>query len=1256
MVTLLRCAIHVCAPVWRGFRPVTQDDRRTRRRGRAAMSLLLGLLLVGCRQTGEPPTPDSVPAPDSAPGEALPEAGGGPGSVPEDELPIVLGDFFAGATALQVGDSDSARAKLEATVAAAPNEPAAWANLAIARLRGNAPDREAAEVAMDEARRLAPEDDGVAVIDAAVLARLGRLDEARDALGRAVEVAPDNLRARFALFEALDAAGEDEAAARELAALRSRVPNNLAAAVAALRRAAAADDAGTIQEVLEIIEARGEVVPQGAREQLTVVREALTGGAVSSASGAAVGLANELLGSDVFRDDQAVLATDFENVAEPLLWPIVLPVPSPAAAPPDTALQWQAVPAGELETASSPVAAEAESAADPAPLRLVALAHGDGVVAPYGLSSDGPRDVLAIDVDNDGRLDRVEAGEEGLRIVPSVEPGGGDDGESAVATLDASAVEGWAGGAARLWAVDLDLEGDLDLVLAPLDGGEVVTLRNDGDGGWAPFAPAPLAGLSAPRDLVWFDADGDGDGDLAAIDAEGRLRRLDNERTGVYAEREAVAAAGTDSTWLALAVADVGLAGRLSLLALREDGAVILFEAEREPRELVRWGGAPPPVEGAPSSALHWGDLDNNGAGDLVIGWGEATQVWLASEAGDLAPLDVRIDGRVDDVADVDGDGRLDMLGVGGVGGVEDAPDMSSPAGPALVWLNQGGELDYGWQALRLVAKTTGDVRNNSFGVGGEVALRTGLLLQARAIERPWLHFGLGDASADVFRVRWPNGAIQGEFDLARDARVAVEQRLVGSCPWLFAWDGEQMAFVTDILWRSPLGLRINAQTTAGVLMTRDRVKVAGEQLAARDGVYDLRVTAELWETHFFDHVGLTVVDHPADVEVWIDERFNVPPPPLEVQATGPVRPVVAAIGASGVDVSGLVAEWDGRTVSDFGLGRYQGVAGDHALEHVLDAPATDAEGVETEMGTGSGIGEPGGAGEVLIAQGWVYPTDSSINVALSQGAHVPPLPLSLEVPDASAEGGWRVAREGLGFPAGKHKTMLIDLEGLWPEGVERRLRLRTTMEIYWDRFAVAERRPEAELRLRELRPEVADLRYRGFSTTSHWPVPAVDDRGARTSPEIPVYEHLATRAPMWLDLAGRYTRFGDVGELLAEVDDRYVILNAGDEMAFRFPALEPVPAGWRRDFVFESDGWVKDGNFNTAYSATVLPLPAHDRPEYADQIVHGPVGELAQDPVYRANAEDWRRYHTREVRPIHFADVLRLPRGGDEAGGARRD
>src|SRR5256885_2981113 len=48
--------------------------------------------------------------------------------------------------------------------------------------------------------------------------------------------------------------------------------------------------------------------------------------------------------------------------------------------------------------------------------------------------------------------------------------------------------------------------------------------------------------------------------------------------------------------------------------------------------------------------------------------------------------------------------------------------------------------------------------------------------------------------------------------------------------------------------------------------------------------------------------------------------------------------------------------------------------------------------------------------------------------------------------------------------------------------------------------------------------------------------------------------------------------------------------MNAGDEMSFRFAAQPDPPAGWVRDYVIAGDGWIKDGDFNSTFSKTVLP------------------------------------------------------------------
>ena len=260
----------------------------------------------------------------------------------------------------------------------------------------------------------------------------------------------------------------------------------------------------------------------------------------------------------------------------------------------------------------------------------------------------------------------------------------------------------------------------------------------------------------------------------------------------------------------------------------------------------------------------------------------------------------------------------------------------------------------------------------------------------------------------------------------------------------------------------------------------------------------------------------------------------------------------------------------------------------------------------------------------MLIAQGWVYPTDSSINVAIGQRRVAQPRGLSLEAQDSS--GAWRVVEADLGFPAGKNKTMVIDLAGA---GESRKLRLRTNLEVYWDALRVGTL-VDVPMTSRRLSVANADLAYRGFSVTT-------SPRGQ--APETADYARLASTSPRWRDLEGYYTRFGDVKELLTGVDDRYVIMNAGDEMRLRFPAGQAAQAGWRRDFVLIGDGWEKDGDYNTGYSSTVTPLPTHARSEY---VASSTTGALEEDPVYRQHRDDWNAFHTRYVTPDGFLRGLR--------------
>jgi FG-GAP-like repeat/ASPIC and UnbV len=820
---------------------------------------------------------------------------------------------------------------------------------------------------------------------------------------------------------------------------------------------------------------------------------------------------------------------------------------------------------------------------DKAPARAIgAFPGGEKHVAP---TSDG---VLAADLNYDYRTDLVLAGAGGITLLRQSESGQFVD-VTAATKLSAALLKTPAYGS---WAADFDTDGDLDVVVGTVAGPPVV-LRNNGDGTFA--ERRPFTGAGPLRGFAWADFDGEGVPDAALLEADGTVRVFLNQRSGEFRERPMPP--GFPKA-VAIAAAEVSGDSLFDVLALTAAGDVVrLSQAENGADwEWAQVARIDPPPGLAPGAArLVVADLDNNGAADLVVAGPASTRVLLGGPGGSFKPLAATIGLSVTAAADLDGDGRLELVG-------------RTADGRAGIARSHGGKA-YHWHAFRPRAATaTGDQRINSFGIGGEMEVRTGLSVQKQTIASPVVHFGLGDAArADVVRIVWPNGVLQSEFDKPADATILAEQRLKGSCPWLFAWNGKEMAFVTDLIWRSPLGLRINAETTADVMMTEDRVKLRGDQLEARDGFYDLRITAELWETHFFDHVSLLVFDHEPGVEVFEDERFAVPAPALDAVATGPVRELRSAHDDLGHDVSDIVRARDDRYLDSAGRGAYQGITRDHFVEIELPEDA------------------PRRGPLWLVAQGWVHPTDSSVNVAIAQGAAAKPQSLSLLVADAA--GRFHSVRTGLGFPAGKDKTVLIDLASVFPPSGPRRARLATNLEVYWDRLGFAVGRPDVRLAPRRLELISAELRPRGYSVT---------EQKDPSSPERPRYL-LAGTAPRWRDLEGYHTRFGEVSELLRRVDDRYVIMNAGDEMRLRFPEAGPAPPGLVRDFVVVSDGWVKDGDFNTTFSRTVLPLPSHANARY-DKAPRA----LEEDPVYRQHQEDFATYHTRYVSPERVRDALR--------------
>lgn len=1100
--------------------------------------------------------------------------------------------FYIGLAALQVGHDVQADSKLAQFTQLAPNEPAGWANWGLLALRQK--NFDTASERIERARGLKPDNDDIQYLLGLLESSRGKTAEAITALRKAVELDQNNLLAIYKLAEEVERQGDEQGAAEAQSLLQKILtaqPDNIAAQIELGRIAAKRGDGETLRSVVEKIKARSSPWPAEVQEQVKAVDEAVQNGDLRAAATRSSFLRNVLMRVPEYRRSLAAIKPPPGEEAVPFTHFLVLESPVFTTAAPDVALtfetragtaqpepqQW--IGAISLGGTGAPIVATASAAG-------ILLNGGPGFPFPSGPTKTPPSPdaVLEIDFNYDFKIDLVLAGAGGFRLLRQDGPSTFTDvtGET---KLPASVVNAGYSGA---WNADIEADGDLDVVLGAQQAVPLV-LRNNGDGSFTEFRP--FNGVGGLTRFAWADIDADGDPDASLIDNNGKLQVFTNERQGAFVERPVQVTGARD-----ISIGDLNNDGVLDLIVVNEAGIITRVSDKNEGTE---WEVAEI-ARGSSGNDLRLliADLDNNGGLDLVLSSTAGTSVWLNDEKGVLKQLDKQAtSARIFDTADLNGDGRLDLLGL-------------SPQGARVEALNKGAK-NYHWQVVRPRAiQAAGDQRINSFGVGGEMEVRSGLLVQKQPITGPMLHFGLGEQpTTDVIRVVWPNGTVRADFEVQADQEVVTEQRLKGSCPFLFAFNGKQMEFVKDsVPWSSAIGLRINTLGTARVEATEEWYKIGRDQLVPRDGYYDLRITAELWETYYYDHLSLMVVDHPEGTEIFVDERFVIPPAKLAITAVSTPRKIARAVDDNGQDVTSVVSALDEVYLDTFGRGKYQGVTRDHYVEIDLGEDA------------------PSSGPLWLIAQGWMHPTDSSINVAISQGQQEQAKPLSLEVPDGS--GGWRTVRPNLGFPAGRKKICLFDLAHVFTPGSPRRLRLRTNLEIFWDSIEWASGAQDAALKVNRLDPDTADLQFRGYS---------VINRRNDSSPEIPDYNRLASSKQIWRDLIGYYTRFGDVRELLRHVDDRYVIMNAGDEMRFRFAAPPAPPAGWVRDFIIAGDGWIKDGDLNSTFSKTVLPLPYHAKNQYIT-----PPGRLEDEWVHRRYPDDWKTYHTRYVTTEVFQNAMR--------------
>lgn len=719
-----------------------------------------------------------------------------------------------------------------------------------------------------------------------------------------------------------------------------------------------------------------------------------------------------------------------------------------------------------------------------------------------GLTGVRGRDACWADYESDGDLDLLVAGDQGLSLWQN----GGDGHFTNVSTAAGLALPEpcWSVGAA-----DLDASGDIDVVVATRSGPTRV-LENKRAGQFRPMPEPP--GPWAPADIILIDdLDNDGTADAVLVGAERTVLKL-----GRPSESQLIEHLGFVVTAAVLVDYD-------------NDGWLDFCAAGNEVGD---------PASGRVRLWRNRGESH---------GWTEVT--------ADLALSKLRFPTVHAVVAiDVDADGDSDLLLVTGDG---ELVVLRNDGG------NAGGQLKVRLNSLAI---------SNHGGIGSTIEVRSGRSVMTRLVSRELpIEIGLGGLQQlDSVQVVWPDGTVDNQIAVTPAAGVVSVNRrsnvITGSCPYLYAWDGERFRFVSDFLGSGALGLAVTRDLT----WPPDPVEIVrigdAREFRPRDGRYAITLTSELREVDYFDSLRLIAVDHPATVEVQPTDSFMPPPvTPSGLWAVGDEIPLTAAHDSDGRDVTESLRRIDGRFAAPGEIlpPPLRGVC--RPIGYTLEFAAIPTEGPL-----------------VLAVTGLLEFGTASSNIALSQTSSASFVWPTLEA--EGADGRWQPVPVNIGIPDGRTKTNVCDLAGKIPAGT-RRLRLTTSFQIYWDRIALLRRQALPATQVHERAFSRADLGWRGFSRMQV---------AADGLTRVPVFSDVTEQPPWRTTVEGWCTRYGDVQELITETDGKIAVLNGGDALALECPeaAFPSVPAGFTRTFFLAVVGWDKEENANTVAGDTVGPLP----------------------------------------------------------------
>jgi tetratricopeptide (TPR) repeat protein len=725
--------------------------------------------------------------------------------------------------------------------------------------------------------------------------------------------------------------------------------------------------------------------------------------------------------------------------------------------------------------------------------------------------------------------------------------------------------------------VDYDHDGDLDLFVTgqPSAAGAKpsVLWRNNGNGTFTNWTEQTgLGGEGATLSATLSDLNNDRAVDLLVTGSGAAPTFYANPREGQFKSSPLYAETGLSPTVGAVAL-DFNKDGWMDVALTHAGSPGISLWRNVQGKRFER---VPLPVQNVTAG---WGltaiDLDNDGWLDLVaaVETSHGPELRALRNLGPAGFEDVTAKVKLDQVklvqpraliaGDVDGDGAADLI-------------VSQPNGDPLLLHNEGGNRNH---SLLISMKGVAD---NKSGIGAkvevfadgvwqkfEMAGASGYLSQGAQ----QLLAGIGTAEhADMVRILWPTGVPQDETEVGTKNTLAVTEldRRGSSCPTLFAWNGTKYEFISDVIGAAVIGHWVSP-TAKNNADPDEWIKVEGSQLRPRGGYLSLRFGEPMEEVNYLDQVRLVAVDHPASTEVYPNERFLNEPPFASGRAvlSTEARPVAGAWDDEGRDVTELLRTRDHQYVRDFTNLAFAGFANQHTL--TLD------------------VGHWTAAHPLrLLLHGFIeYFSASSMYAAWQSNLEPMPPYVEAQLPD----GSWKRVIDDMGFPAGLPRTIVVDLTGKLPPGT-RRIRLTTNLQIYWDQ-ALIDNGPEAPklVRQTELPLASAQLAFRGYP----------EQLDGKTPGDLTYnYQHISQTGPFTRS-RGSYTRYGEVAPLLKSVDESFVIFGSGEDIDVEFGAasLPALPRGWKRDYFFYANGFVKDMDFYEASPFTVADMPFHGMSTY---------------------------------------------------------